>query len=119
MTKEAVSRPIVPAASEGRRRTFSEEDKRRIVEQAARPGANLFGGGAELRDSRAGQKWTLTIHQSPTTHEFGSGTAGQGGDCPAVSEGSILSVQDSFAVLIVPQRRRGCTLSSREGCQRP
>jgi hypothetical protein len=33
--------PIVPPAREGHRRTFSEADKRRIVEQTARPGASL------------------------------------------------------------------------------
>ena len=31
--------PIVPPAREGHRRTFSEADKRRIVEETARPGA--------------------------------------------------------------------------------
>jgi Transposase len=33
--------PIVPPAREGHRRTFSEVDKRRIVEETARPGASL------------------------------------------------------------------------------
>jgi len=33
--------PIVPPAREGHRRTFSESDKRRIVEETARPGASL------------------------------------------------------------------------------
>ena len=33
--------PIVPPAREGHRRTFSEADKRRIVEETARPGASL------------------------------------------------------------------------------
>jgi transposase-like protein len=33
--------PIVPPAREGCRRTFSEADKRRIVEETARPGASL------------------------------------------------------------------------------
>ena len=33
--------PIVPPAREGRRRTFSEVDKRRIVEETGRPGASL------------------------------------------------------------------------------
>src|ERR1700687_4201070 len=36
-----MSGPIVPPAREGHRRQFSEEDKRRIVEEAARPGASL------------------------------------------------------------------------------
>jgi transposase-like protein len=36
-----VSGPIVPPAREGRRRQFSEGDKHRIVEEAARPGASL------------------------------------------------------------------------------
>jgi hypothetical protein len=36
-----MSGPIVPPAREGHRRQFSEGDKRRIVEQAARPGASL------------------------------------------------------------------------------
>ena len=36
-----MSGPIVPPAREGRRRQFSEEDKRRIVEEAVRPGASL------------------------------------------------------------------------------
>ena len=33
--------PIVPPAREGCRRTFSEADNRRIVEETARPGASL------------------------------------------------------------------------------
>jgi Transposase len=33
--------PIVPPPREGHRRTFSEADKRRIVEETARPGASL------------------------------------------------------------------------------
>src|SRR5262249_56074706 len=41
MTNEPLSRPIVPPVREGHRRKFSENDKRRIVEEAARPGANL------------------------------------------------------------------------------
>jgi Transposase len=41
VTKEVASRPIVPAAREGRRRTFSDHDKRRIAEEAMRPDANL------------------------------------------------------------------------------
>ena len=36
-----MSGPIVPPAREGRRRQFSEGDKRRIVEEAVRPGASL------------------------------------------------------------------------------
>lgn len=35
------SLPIVPPAREGHRRRFSEADKRRIVEEAGRPGASL------------------------------------------------------------------------------
>jgi hypothetical protein len=41
MTNEPLWRPIVPPPREGRRRTFDEDDKRRIVEEAAQPGANL------------------------------------------------------------------------------
>jgi transposase-like protein len=41
MTNEPLSRPIVPPVREGHRRKFSENDKRRIVEEAAQPGANL------------------------------------------------------------------------------
>lgn len=41
MTNEAPSRPIVPPACEGRRRKFSEADKRRIVEEAGQPAASL------------------------------------------------------------------------------
>ena len=37
-----MSGPIVPPAREGHRRQFSEADKRRIVEEAARPGASLL-----------------------------------------------------------------------------
>jgi hypothetical protein len=33
--------PIVPPPREGHRRTFSEADKRRIVEETGRPGASL------------------------------------------------------------------------------
>jgi transposase-like protein len=33
--------PIVPPARDGHRRTFSEADKRRIVEETGRPGASL------------------------------------------------------------------------------
>jgi hypothetical protein len=36
-----MSGPIVPPAREGRRRQFSEGDKRGIIEEAARPGASL------------------------------------------------------------------------------
>ena len=34
-------RPIVPAPREGRRRAFSEEDKRRIIDEAMQPGEIL------------------------------------------------------------------------------
>lgn len=40
MTSEP-SGPIVPPRREGRRRAFSEADKQRIVNEAARPGASL------------------------------------------------------------------------------
>ncbi len=36
-----LSGPIVPPAREGHRRRFSEADKRRILEEAAQPGASL------------------------------------------------------------------------------
>ncbi len=41
MTNAELSRPIVPSAREGHRRAFSNDDKRRIVAEAAQPGANL------------------------------------------------------------------------------
>jgi hypothetical protein len=41
MTSDPLSRPIVPPAREGHRRAFSDEDKRRIVEEAAQLGASL------------------------------------------------------------------------------
>lgn len=41
MTSELLSRPIVPPARDGHRRAFGEEDKRRIIEEATRPGASL------------------------------------------------------------------------------
>jgi Transposase len=41
MTNDELSRPIVPSAREGHRRAFSHGDKRRIVAEAAQPGANL------------------------------------------------------------------------------
>jgi len=41
MTNDPLSRPIVPPAREGHRRAFSDEDKRRVVEEAAQPGASL------------------------------------------------------------------------------
>ena len=41
MTNDALSRPIVPPARDGHRRAFSDEDKRRIVEEATQPGASL------------------------------------------------------------------------------
>ena len=41
MTNDPLSRPIVPPAREGHRRAFNDEDKRRIVEEAAQPGASL------------------------------------------------------------------------------
>ena len=41
MTSEPQSRPIVPPARDGHRRAFSEDDKRRIVEEVTQPGANL------------------------------------------------------------------------------
>src|ERR1700730_1937685 len=40
-----MSGPIVPPAREGHRRQFSEGGKRRIGEEAARPGARPAGGG--------------------------------------------------------------------------
>jgi transposase-like protein len=40
MTKEPQS-PIVPPPREGHRRSFGEEDKRQIVQEAMRPGASL------------------------------------------------------------------------------
>jgi hypothetical protein len=41
MTSDPLSRPIVRPAREGHRRAFSDEDKRRIVEEATRPGVSL------------------------------------------------------------------------------
>jgi transposase len=41
MTSDPLSRPIVRPAHEGHRRAFSDEDKRRIVEEATRPGTSL------------------------------------------------------------------------------
>ena len=41
MTNDGLPRPIVPSAREGHRRAFSHDDKRRIVAEAAQPGANL------------------------------------------------------------------------------
>ena len=41
MSNDPLSRPIVPPARDGHRRAFSEEDKRRIVEEVTRPGAIL------------------------------------------------------------------------------
>jgi hypothetical protein len=41
VTNDELSRPIVPPARDGHRRAFSTGDKRRIVEEALRPGANL------------------------------------------------------------------------------
>jgi hypothetical protein len=41
MTNEPLARPIVPPAREGRRRKISEDDKRRIVEEATQSGASL------------------------------------------------------------------------------
>ena len=38
---DAAPRPIVPAPREGRRRAFSDDDKRRIVDEAMRPGEVL------------------------------------------------------------------------------
>jgi hypothetical protein len=38
---DATPRPIVPAPREGRRRAFSDDDKRRIVDEAMRPGEVL------------------------------------------------------------------------------
>jgi hypothetical protein len=38
-----VSGPIIPPAREGRRRRFSEADKRQILEEAIRPGAHFSG----------------------------------------------------------------------------
>jgi hypothetical protein len=41
MANSPVLRPIVPPARDGRRRAFSDEDKRRIIDEAQRPGASL------------------------------------------------------------------------------
>jgi hypothetical protein len=43
-----MSGPIVPRAREGHRRQFREADKRRIVEEAARPCASLSEVGAAM-----------------------------------------------------------------------
>ncbi len=43
----------VPPARDGHRRTFSEADKRRIVQEAGQPSASPFRGGASLWDSGA------------------------------------------------------------------
>ena len=40
-TNDPLSRPIVAPAREGHRRAFSDEDKRRIVEEATQPGVSL------------------------------------------------------------------------------
>ncbi len=40
-TNDPLSRPIVAPAREGRRRAFSDVDKRRIVEEATQPGVSL------------------------------------------------------------------------------
>jgi hypothetical protein len=40
-TNDELSRPIVPSARDGHRRAFSNDDKRRIVAEAAQPGASL------------------------------------------------------------------------------
>src|SRR5213076_2642471 len=45
--------PIVPPAREGHRRTFSEADKRRIVEEDGASGSQPVGGSAQLRDRGA------------------------------------------------------------------
>ena len=83
-----MSGPIVPPAREGRRRQFSEGDKRRIVEEAVRPGASLsevargypprrepalVGAGfsplryarADRRQRRAGQRGPEAGNNSP------------------------------------------------------
>ena len=54
MTNEPLSRPIVPPAREGQRRKFSENDKRRIVEEVAQRGAKSIRGGSALWDRGAG-----------------------------------------------------------------
>src|SRR3984893_10320751 len=57
--------PIVPPAREGHRRTFSEADKRRIVEETGRPGASLsevarsYGIAARVRF-----RWKLELAQA-------------------------------------------------------
>lgn len=43
MTDDALSRLIVPPGRTGRRRVFSEEDKRRIVAETSQPGMTLSG----------------------------------------------------------------------------
>jgi hypothetical protein len=49
MTNEPLSRPIVPPAREGHRRKFSENDKRRIVEEAAQPGYRFVAAAVRRR----------------------------------------------------------------------
>jgi hypothetical protein len=41
MTNDSLSQPIFSRPREGRRRAFSEEDKRRIIEEAVAPGVSL------------------------------------------------------------------------------
>ncbi len=59
-------RPIVPRPREGHRRRFSEADKRRIVDEALRPGA----GVAEMArhygiDRRVLRRWKQELAATP------------------------------------------------------
>jgi hypothetical protein len=44
---------LIPPALDGHRRSFSEADKRRIVEEAVQPGAHPFRAGASRWDNGA------------------------------------------------------------------
>ncbi|MGH6803835.1 MAG: IS66 family insertion sequence element accessory protein TnpA [Methyloceanibacter sp.] len=74
--------PIIPPARTGRRRKFSEADKRRIVEQAARPGTSLsavarrYGIAARVL-FRWKQELTPPVFVAVQITDAGAASAGQ------------------------------------------
>src|SRR5258708_7695057 len=57
--------PIVPPARDGHRRTFSEADKRRIVEETGRPGASLSEVARSYGIAARGLfRWKLELAQA-------------------------------------------------------
>jgi hypothetical protein len=90
-----MSGPIVPPAREGHRRQFSEADKRRIVEVAARPGASLSevarGYGIAARVLfRWKQELTQAWRAAPPFGRIGEAGCSVGSAGPSLAEHGVV-----------------------------